>query len=64
MFKLDLEQAEEPQIKLPTKGGSSNKRKFHKNNYFCFIDYTKVFDFVDQKNLWKILFFFFFLENA
>ena len=30
-------------------------RKFHKNIYFCFIDYTKVFDFVDRNKLWKIL---------
>ena len=29
-------------------------REFQKNIYFCFIDYTKVFDFVDHK-LWKIL---------
>ena len=26
---------------------------FHKNNYFCFIDYTKVF--VDHSKLWKIV---------
>ena len=26
-----------------------------KNMYFCFIDYTKAFDFVDQNKLWKIL---------
>ena len=30
-------------------------RKFQKNIYFCFIDYTKAFDFVDHKKLWKIL---------
>ena len=28
-------------------------REFQKNIYFCFIDYTKAFDFVDHK-LWKI----------
>ena len=27
MFKLDLEKAEEPQIKLPTSAGSSKKRE-------------------------------------
>ena len=27
MFKLDLEKAEEPEIKLPTSGGSSRKQK-------------------------------------
>ena len=30
-------------------------REFQKNIYFCFIDYTKAFDCVDHKRLWKIL---------
>ena len=30
-------------------------RKFQKNIYFCFIDYTKAFDCVDHSKLWKIL---------
>ena len=30
-------------------------REFHKNIYFCFIDYAKVFDCVDHNKLWKIL---------
>ena len=30
-------------------------RKFQKNIYSCFIDYTKVFDCVDHNKLWKIL---------
>ena len=30
-------------------------RKFQENIYFCFIDYTKVFDCVDHYKLWKIL---------
>ena len=30
-------------------------REFHKNIYFCFIDYAKAFDCVDHKRLWKIL---------
>ena len=30
-------------------------REFHKNIYFCFIDYTKAFDCVDHNNLWKFL---------
>jgi len=30
-------------------------REFHKNNYFCFIDYTKAFDCVDHNKLRKIL---------
>ena len=55
MFKLDLEKAEEPEIKLPTSTGSSKKQEFQKNIYFCFIDYTKAFDCVDHNKLWKIL---------
>ena len=46
MFKLDLEKAEEPKIKLPTSAGSLKKQEFHKNIYFCFIDYAKGFDCV------------------
>ena len=30
-------------------------REFQKNIYFCFIDYAKSFDCVDQNKLWKIL---------
>ena len=29
--------------------------EFQKNIYFCFIDYAKAFDCVDQNKLWKIL---------
>ena len=53
MFKLDLEKAEEPEIKLPTSIGSSKKQEFQKN--ICFIDYAKAFDCVDHNKLWKIL---------
>ena len=30
-------------------------REFQKNIYFCFIDYVKAFDCVDQNKLWKML---------
>ena len=30
-------------------------REFQKSIYFCFIDYTKTFDYVDHNKLWKIL---------
>ena len=30
-------------------------REFQKNIYFCFTDYVKAFDYVDQNKLWKIL---------
>ena len=56
MFKLVLEKAEEPEIKLPTFSGSSKKQESLKNKtkqniYFCFIDYAKAFDCVDHKKL-------------
>ena len=44
MFKLVLEKAEEPEIKLPTSAGSSKKQESsRKNIYFSFIDYAKAF---------------------
>ena len=55
LFKLDLEKAEEPEIKLPASIGSQKKQVFQKNIYFCFIDYAKTFDCVDHNKLWKIL---------
>ena len=55
LFKLVLEKAEEPEIKLPTSAGSWKKQEFQKIIYFCFIDYAKAFDCVDHNKLWKIL---------
>ena len=57
MFKLVLEKAEEPEIKLPTSTGScfEKAREFQKNICFCFIGYAKAFDYVDHNKLWKIL---------
>ena len=56
MFKLDLEKAEEPEIKFPTSAGSSKKQEnSRRNNYFCFIDYIKLLDCVDHNKLWKTL---------
>ena len=55
MFKLVLENAEEPEIKLPTSTGSLKKQEnSRKNIYFCFLDYAKAFDCVDHNKLWKI----------
>ena len=54
MFKLVLEKAGEPEIKLPTSAGEK-AREFQKNIYFCSIDYAKAFDCVDHNKLWKIL---------
>ena len=55
IFKMDLEKAEEPEIKLPTSAGSWKKQEFQKNIYICFIDYAKAFDCVDHNKLWTIL---------
>ena len=55
MFKLDLEKAEGPGIKLPTSAGSSKKKEFQENIHFCFIDYAKAFACVDHNKMWKIL---------
>ena len=56
MFKLDIEKAEESEIKLPTPAISSKKAiEFRKNICFRFIDSAKAFDCVDHNKLWKIL---------
>ena len=47
MFKLNFIGAEEPEIRLPTFSWIMEKaREFQKHIYFCFIDYTKAFDWV------------------
>ena len=52
MFKLDLEKAEEPEIKLSTSVASSKKQESSwKYIYFCSIDYAKAFDCVDHNKL-------------
>ena len=56
MFKLVLEKAEEPEIKLPISSGSLKKQESsRKIIYFCFIDYAKAFNCVEHNKLWKIL---------
>ena len=49
---MNLEKAEEPEIKLLTSAGSSKKQE--KTIYFCFTDYAKAFNCVDHNKLWKI----------
>ena len=34
---------------------SKPTKEFQKNIYFCFIDYSKAFDWVDHSKLWKLL---------
>ena len=55
MFKLVLEKAEEPEIKLPTSVGSSKKQENSRKTSTSAIDYAKAFDCVDHNKLWKIL---------
>ena len=42
MFKVDLEKAEEPEIKLPTSVGLLKKQESSRKK-ICFIDYAKAF---------------------
>ena len=55
MFKVDLEKAEESEIKLPTSicWIIEKAEEFQKNICFFFVDYAKAFDCVDHN--WKIL---------
>jgi len=53
MLKLDLNKAEETEIKLKMSTGSSKKQKNKKK--ICFVDYTKAFDCVYHNKLWKML---------
>ena len=56
MFKLDLEKAEEPEIKLPTSAGSLKKQESsRKTSTSASLTIAKVFDCVDHNKLWKIL---------
>ena len=56
MFKLDLEKAEEPEIKSPTSIGSSKKQESsRKTSTSVLLTTPKAFDYVDHNKLWKIL---------
>ena len=67
MFKMVLEKAEEPEIRLFRSGPNipdqianicwiiKKAREFQKTIYFCFTDYAKAFDCVEHNKLWKIL---------
>ena len=56
MFKLVLEKAEEPEIKLLTSVRSSRKqRSSRKTSTSALFTYAKAFDFMDHNKLWKIL---------
>ena len=55
MWNLGLEEAEEPEIKLPLLDHRESKVISEKNINYCFIDYTNAFNYVDHNKLWKIL---------
>ena len=55
MFKLVLEKAEEPEIKLPTSAGSSKKQENSGKTSISAVLTAKAFDCVDHNKLWKIL---------
>ena len=55
MFKLDLEKAEEPEIKLPTSVGLLKKKKSSRKTYTSTLLTAKAFDYVDHHKLRKIL---------
>ena len=50
MFKVVLEKAEEPEIKLPTSAGSSIKQESSRKTTISAL----AFDCVDHNKLWKI----------
>ena len=56
MYKLDLEKAEESEIKLPTSARSSKKQEAsRKTSISALLTIPKAFDCVDHNKLWKIL---------
>ena len=56
MFKLDLEKAEEPEIKLPTSTGSSQKQESsRKTSISALLTMPKASDCVDHNKLWKTI---------
>ena len=57
MYNLGLEKAEEPEINQIANIHwiIEKARELQKNIYFCFIDYTEAFSYVDHNELWKIL---------
>ena len=55
MFKLDLEKAEEPEVKLLTSIGSSKKQESSRKMSISFSLTAKAFECMDHNKLWKIL---------
>ena len=55
VFKLKLEMQRNQRSNFNIYWMIKKATEFQENIYFCFIDYTKAFDCVDQNKLWKIL---------
>ena len=56
MFKLVLEKAEEPEVKMPTSAGSFKKQEnSRKTSISALLTMPKPLDCVDHNKLWKIL---------
>ena len=55
MFKLLLEKAEEPEIKLPISAGSKKQESSRKTSIYAVLTMLKPIDCVDHNKLWKIL---------
>ena len=55
MFKLVLEKAEEPEIKLSTSAGLWKKQESSRKTFISALLTAKAFDCVDHNKLWKIL---------
>ena len=54
ILEVDLEKAGEPEITAKIHWIIEKAKEFHKNIYFCFIDSTKAFDYMDHNTLQKI----------
>ena len=55
MFKLVLEKAEEPEIKLPTSTGSSKKQKSSGKSILALLTMPNPLTMWDHNKSWKIL---------
>ena len=55
MFKLDLEKAEDPEIKLPTSTGSRKKQESSRATSISALLTAKAFDCMDHNKVGKIL---------
>ena len=51
MQSLDLEKAEEPEIKLPNLLAHRKVKRIPEKIHFCFIDYAKAFYCVDHRKV-------------